>query len=343
VEVLTREREEYWHLHSSQLSIVIMSISSEDDFTLQVEQVADFRVTIQGKRGYGAKLGAILTIHDIGMNCESYMNFFNKKYNEQLLEKFVVYHIEVPGQHVDAERLPNDYEFLPLSKMADRMIAVLERYSLRDVIGLGVGAGAVLLIQLAMAAPQKFLGITVIDPASKSLGFKEWGEQKLAAWQLEKRGFTSNVEKFLVWHLFGTKGKKKISLELLDQVLADVTNHQNAYNLAQYVKSYQERTDFMVKVGNKLKCHVLIITSVHSPYKEEAYRMHSKLNKERSSIIESNNSINAFFEDPDKCGEGMLLLMQGVGLVPTLRTRTECGGNVQHTASTVFENPFFTM
>ena len=63
--------------------------------------------------------------------------------------------------------------------------------------------GAVLMIHLAMAAPEKFLGITVIDPAGKSLGFKEWGEQKLAAWQLEKKGFTSGVEKFLMWHLFG--------------------------------------------------------------------------------------------------------------------------------------------
>ena len=111
--------------------------------------------------------------------------------------------LQVPGQHANAQRFPCEYEFLSLTKMADRMVAVLERYNLRDVIGLGVGAGAVLMINLAMAAPTKFLGITVIDPAGKSLGFKEWGEQKLAAWQLEKKGFTSGVEKFLMWHLFG--------------------------------------------------------------------------------------------------------------------------------------------
>ena len=50
--------------------------------------------------------------------------------------------------------------------------------------------------------------------------------------------------------------------------------------------------------------------------------------------MESDNTINAFFEDPDKCGEGMLLLMQGLGLVPTLRTRTASrGGSVHRTAS----------
>ena len=111
-----------------------------EDFTLKVEQVADFRVTIQAKKTNGVKLGSIVTIHDIGLNCESFMDFFNKEYNAQLLEKFVVYHIEVPGQQKDAEQFPGDFEFRPLSKMADRMIAVLERYHLQDVIGLGVGA-----------------------------------------------------------------------------------------------------------------------------------------------------------------------------------------------------------
>ena len=64
------------------------------------------------------------------------------------------------------------------------------------------------------------------------------------------------------------------------------------------------------------------------------YSTSGKLDKKKSSIMESDNTINAFFEDPDKCGEGMLLLMQGLGLVPTLRTRTASrGGSVHRTAS----------
>jgi len=311
-----------------------MKIAGDAEVNLTVERVGDFRVSIQEKVTTSPKLGALVTIHDIGLNRQCYMDFLNKEYNVQLYDKFVVYHIEVPGQHAEAEQFSPEYEFLALPKMADRMIAVLERYHLKDVIGLGVGAGAVLMIHLAMAAPEKFLGITVIDPAGKSLGFKEWGEQKLAAWQLEKKGFTSSVEKFLMWHLFGTKANKGISMDMLDQVVKDITAKQNPYNLSQYVKAFMNRTDFMNEIGDHLKCSVLIITSNHSPYKEEAYTMHSKLDKKKSSILESDNTINAFFEDPDKCGEGMLLLMQGLGLVPTLRTRTASrGGSVHRTAS----------
>lgn len=55
-----------------------------------------------------------------------------------------------------------------------------------------------------MARPEMFLGIVVIDAAGNSVGFKEWGEEKLAAWQLETKGFNSSTNKFLIWHLFGT-------------------------------------------------------------------------------------------------------------------------------------------
>ena len=55
-----------------------------------------------------------------------------------------------------------------------------------------------------MEKPEFFLGMVVVDAAGKSVGFKEWGEERLAAWQLETKGFNSYTEKFLMWHLFGT-------------------------------------------------------------------------------------------------------------------------------------------
>lgn len=218
--------------------------------------------------------------------------------------------------------------------MADMLGPLLEHFKLKDVIGLGIGAGANVLIHAAMEFPAKFLGIALVDPAGKSAGFKEWGEQKLAAWQLERKGFNSTSEKFLIWHLFGTKGKKKVNMEMVDTYIKEITNNQNPHNLAQFVRSYMQRSDVMSEVREKIKCRTLIITSAHSPYKEEANVLHSKMDPTNSSILESLDSINVFFEDPGKCGEGVLLLMQGLGLVPTLRTRTASrGGPVHRTAS----------
>ena len=80
------------------------------------------------------------------------------------------------------------------------------------------------------------------------MGFKEWGEQKLATWSLEKKGFTSSAQKFLIWHLFGTQGKKKVNMEMVDECIKDIANNQNPYNLSQYVKAYMNRGDVMSEV-----------------------------------------------------------------------------------------------
>lgn len=303
------------------------------DFTFITETVGDFRVTIQEKKS-DRTIGTLITIHDIGLNQRCFHDFFNDKDNQQFLEKFKIYHIEIPGQHQGAEKFSPDYQFPSLERMGNKLVSVIEHYKLTDIMGIGVGAGAIILIHLAMATKDKLTGITIIDPAGKSVGFKEWGEQKLATYALEKKGFTSNTDKFLIWHLFGTKGKEEVKGDIVDTCLRNIKNDQNPYNLSQYVKAYMTRPDILQAIEGHLKCHVLIITSAFSPYKDEAYTIFSKLERKKASILESFETINAFFEDPGKCGEGMLLLMQGCGLAPTLKTRTTIrAGPVHRTAS----------
>ena len=220
--------------------------------------------------------------------------------------------------------------------MADQMVAALERYQLRDVIGVGAGAGALLLIHLAMAASDKFLGITVIDPPVRSLSFKEQSERKLVPWHLEKKGFGSRAEKFLLRHLFGNHGNQKNNSTAIERIMADIKEHQNLYNLSLYMKSFMGRSSIMKKIKTQLQCNVLVITGKKSPYKKDAYLMHRTLSNNKNNSSSSNNSnspnnkssllllndvTNPFFEDGDKCGEGMLLFIQGLGLAPTLRTR----------------------
>jgi len=308
---------------------------TEDDFDFLTEQVNEFRVTVQSKKDAKAQqIGSLITVHDIGLNQSSFQTFFYNKDNVQFFNKFTVYHVELPGQHKGAEKFEDGYQFPSLPRIGDRLIAVIEHFKLHDLIGIGVGAGAIILIHLAMSAPDKFTGITVIDPAGKSVGFKEWGEQKLASYSLEKKGFTTGTDKFLIWHLFGTKGKEQVKGDIVENCMKGIKADQNPHNLSHYVKAYMNRPDIMQEVQGKLLCHVLIITSAFSPYKDEAYSFFSKLDRKKSSILESFETINAFFEDPGKCGEGMLLLMQGCGMAPTLKTRTTIrAGPVHRTAS----------
>ena len=60
-----------------------MSMEQCAEITLKTEQVGDFKVTIQEK-GDSKKLGSLVTIHDIGLNSTSYLDFFNNEHNLQV-------------------------------------------------------------------------------------------------------------------------------------------------------------------------------------------------------------------------------------------------------------------
>lgn len=294
----------------------------EGDLVQKVETVGDFTVTVQEKSPEKKKVASLITFHDIGLNHSSFKDFFHHEDNLQLWDKFIVYHIDAPGQQQGAEKLSPQYQFPSIPQMAKMLCTVLEHFNLKnDVIGFGVGAGANVLIHLAMEKPSLIVGLIVVDPAARSAGFREWGEEKLASWQLENKGFTSSTQKFLIWHHFGNKAKK-VNMERLDNYIKEVSQIQNPHNMAQFVKAYMSRSDLFADASKKLTCQVLVITSDHSPYKEEAERLFRHLPKEKANLMEAHDTVNVFFEDPGKCGEGMLLLMQGCHLVPTLRTRT---------------------
>ena len=70
-------------LHQHQQPIIIMSTEQCAEITLKTEQVGDFKVTIQEK-GESKKLGSLVTIHDIGLNSTSYLDFFNNEHNLQV-------------------------------------------------------------------------------------------------------------------------------------------------------------------------------------------------------------------------------------------------------------------
>ena len=137
-----------------------------------------------------------------------------------------------------------DYQFPTLRNEAAQIVPVLDHFALRNVIGLGVGSEAVILLHLVMAAPDWFLGMAVIDPSNKSIKFGDWTEQKLAAYALGKKGFTEKAKKFLMWHLFGAKSTKKSAcVDVVKKCIANNTLHQKPYNLLQYDKAYMNRKD----------------------------------------------------------------------------------------------------
>jgi len=150
---------------------------------VEVHKVGDFKVVRKEKivsEGEPAKTATLVTFHDIGLNHDSFNEFLNQSYNLQFYDKLILYHINTPAQETGAEEFSQNYDFPTLPVLAVKLHHVLEHFKLTDLIGLGIGAGANVLMHLAMEASHRFLGIALVDPSAQPPGFKEWGEEN---WQ----------------------------------------------------------------------------------------------------------------------------------------------------------------
>ncbi|KAI8491044.1 Protein ndrg3 [Branchiostoma belcheri] len=99
------------------------------------------KVAVQGNRAKPA----ILTYHDIGLNhVTCFQNFFNYEEMQVILKNFCVYHVNAPGQHMDAtpmdvhlatgerpvETIPPEdlYHYPTMDELAVMLEAVLEHF-----------------------------------------------------------------------------------------------------------------------------------------------------------------------------------------------------------------------
>jgi len=298
----------------------------------RVEHVGDLTVFIQehdNRENAKSKKHPIITFHDIGLNYKTcFEDFLNHEDMKFVLDKFTIYHIHAPGQEPNAEKLSDKYQFPSMQKLAEMVGNVIDHFGLDEITGFGVGAGANVLLRLALLEKHNFLGLILVEPTSTSAGWEEWGKDKIASWQLERKGYTDSNKKFLIWHHFGKK-VGKAPMEKVDNFITKLASEQNAHNLAYYIRSYMSRSDITKEIKNT-KCNVLVVGGEQSPHKEEvqSFLTHLKMEdmKKVNSLLLSDTGADALDEEPAKVAEGFLLFVQGLGLVPSARTRSMSRG-----------------
>nr|KAF7438933.1 hypothetical protein H0235_001324 [Vespula pensylvanica] len=191
-------------LKNIQLQFPALRYLSRDDSSVREERVetdkGSLLVAVQGNQAKPA----ILTYHDLGLNyISSFQAFFNYIDMRVLLENFCVYHVNAPGQEENAPALQEDYVYPSMEELAEQLLFVLGHFTLRSVIGFGVGAGANILARFALAHPEKVNALCLINCVSTQAGWIEWGYQKLNVRHLRSQGMTQSVLDYLMWHHFG--------------------------------------------------------------------------------------------------------------------------------------------
>jgi len=310
-------------------------------------------VAIQGSVGKPA----IITYHDIGLNhTTQFQGFFNYPDMQTLLKHFSVYHINAVGQEDGAAPLPqidtaspadgqlNDamtgegqqllerYQYPTMDELAETVGHVLDFYSIKSVMGLGVGMGANVLCRFAMTNPKRVTALIILNTCGTQSGWVEWGYQKLSNRYLQKYGMNSFTQDYLVWHHFGYKTMEE-NLDLVNFYRDTLMKNVQPYNLALLVEAYVWRSDLGLNrdgaSGNdakKIDCPVMNVVGDNSPHIDDSMWFNGRLNPTKSNFVKFSDCGGMVLEEvPQKMSEALLLFLQGLGYVPHLRISREHG------------------
>lgn len=71
-------------------------------------------------------------------------------------------HVDIPGQEDNAPDLPADYNFPSMQSLGEDLVCILDQLDIKQVVGIGEGAGANIVARFAMAQPTRVLGVCLI-------------------------------------------------------------------------------------------------------------------------------------------------------------------------------------
>uniref|UniRef100_A0A665U6W5 Uncharacterized protein n=1 Tax=Echeneis naucrates TaxID=173247 RepID=A0A665U6W5_ECHNA len=209
----------------------------------------------------------ILTYHDIGLNHKSCFNsLFNYEDMQEITQHFSVVHVDAPGQQENAPVFPTGYQYPTIDELAEMLPSVLSQLQVKNVIGIGVGAGANILTRLALNEPSLVEGLVLIniDPCAK--GWIDWAASKLSGW-------TSNQVDNIMGHHFSTDELTE-NQETVQTYRLHISQDIPQENLAMFYNSYDSRTELQMErpvfgqnenTVTTLRCPALLVVGDTSP------------------------------------------------------------------------------
>lgn len=167
IKLLDKEDGEIFHVPEEKACIRKEEIQSSR---------GNFQVTLHGTEGKPA----ILTFHDIGQNhVSAFQSFLNCREMTPILHSFTIYHIDAPGQHEGAAKLPETYVYPTMDELAEMVADVVGHFKLKSFVGLGIGAGANILCRYGLKYPKIVDGLVLLNCFSGKSGWVEWGYEKV--------------------------------------------------------------------------------------------------------------------------------------------------------------------
>jgi len=251
---------------------------------IQSEDCGDISVFIQGDTERLREGVTFLTVHDVGATYQTWTDFCSHPSMEEIRRRSVFLHVAVTGQEPEAADLPAAFTFPTMAQLGMGLATVLDHFKVKMAVGLGDGAGANIVLRLAMSHSPRVHGVIAVNPSS----------QRAAATIMAKM-------------------KESLGAQ-------ESAGGLNQKNSARFCESYKKRSEILTELP-RIKCDVLLVAGTKSRNLLDAEALHRGISAGLCSIIKVEQVAEPLLETPEKTAEALLLFVQGLGLLPTVGRR----------------------
>ncbi|XP_013175102.1 PREDICTED: uncharacterized protein ZK1073.1 isoform X5 [Papilio xuthus] len=296
-------------------------------YVVSTDRSGDIHVHVQGDLSQQDKRCVFLTVHDLGTNHTSLVDFVNCSAMAEIKERSCFIHVDVPGHEENSPDLPESYPFPSLQTLGEDLVTVLDFLRVRYAVGLGEGAGANVLARCGLAHPARLLGLVLVNCTASTSSVADAFRSRFSRWR--GADISHSEEDFLIYHKFGHVSSLQEPLHYRyqqipgegerERTLAEyrsrLRGNLNPHNLKQYVRAFINRKDLVLR---GCRPDLLLVTGTRSPYAAVVEKMYRDLDKEKVTILKVDNAGDVLAEAPAKVAVSLLLFCQGQGLLTSL-------------------------
>ncbi|XP_061378099.1 uncharacterized protein ZK1073.1 isoform X3 [Danaus plexippus] len=291
---------------------------STPKYVVSTDRSGDIHVHVQGDLSQQDKRCVFLTVHDLGTNHTSMVDFVNSPAMSEIKERSCFIHVDVPGHEENSPDLPESYPFPSLQTLGEDLITVLDFLHVRYAVGVGEGAGANVLARCGLAHPRRLLGLVLVNCTASTSSVADAFRSRFSRWR--GADISQSEEDFLIYHKFGHQiSSDSLSAGERERMLAEyrsrLRGNLNTHNIKQYVRAFTNRKDLVLK---GCQPDILLITGTLSPYSSVVERMYRELDKEKVTILKVDKVGDVLAEAPAKVAQSLLLFCQGQSQLTSL-------------------------
>ncbi|KAH7543218.1 protein NDL2 [Ziziphus jujuba] len=232
---------------------------------------------------------ALITYPDVALNYMSCFQglFFCPDAASLLLHNFCIYHIDAPGHELGAEVISSDVPLLSVDDLADQVVEVLDYFGLKEVMCVGVTAGAYILTLFAMKYKERVLGLILVSPICKAPSWAEWLYNKVLLNLLYFYGMCGVLKECLLQRYFSKELRNGMhgSESGIVQACRKLLDERQSLNVMRFLQAINERHD-LTKSFKNLQCKTLIFVGESSPFHAESVYMSAKLDRKSCGLVE---------------------------------------------------------